>query len=165
MRLLLISLAATLAVVALPALLVAQQKNEGMGVLRMAGERFAPVTLRAGQGARVLVANVLVPEADASPDPCPVLIRFFSGDGNLLGSTDVSLPPGASRSVVAKARPGVIRAIVSVKDLADPDKICAVKATLELFNAGTGATLLIVASELCLGNGDCNVTLPAPRGQ
>ena len=148
------------------ALRPALAQNEGIGVLRpyqLAGERFAPVTLMAGQGARVLVANVLLADAQAQPNACPVVVRFFGGDGVMLGIAEASLPAGVTRVVIGPSTPGIVRAIVSIKDAADPNRICAVKSTFEVYNIRTGATELLMASDACLGNGACHATLTAPR--
>src|SRR5258708_208669 len=81
------------------------------------GERSAPVTLAAGQGLRVIVANVRLLTASASPDACPMLVRFFGTDGAPLGTEqDASLPPGVSISITAIPYTGLARAIVSVNN-------------------------------------------------
>jgi hypothetical protein len=164
MRYALLGLTAALAVAA--ALGPALAQNEGIGVLRpyqLAGERFAPVTLTAGQGARVLIANVLLPDAQTQSSACPVVVRFFGGDGAMQGIAEASLPAGVTRAVIGPSTPGLVRAIVSIKDAADPNRSCAVKSTFEVYNIRTGATELLMASDACLGNGACHVTLTAPR--
>jgi hypothetical protein len=126
-----------------------------------AGERFAPVTLKAGQGARVTVANVLIPPADTKPPACPVVIRFFAGDGSLIGKAqEVPLKAGTSASVSAELpSAGLVRAIVSIKDFSDPEVACAVKSAFEVFDANSGATVSALAGQDCLGNGRCGASL------
>jgi hypothetical protein len=161
MRLTLIGLAALVAV-AVP--YAAPAQNEGLGVLRpfqLVGERFAPVTLAAGQGVRVVVANVLMTEPGARPNSCPVVVRFLGGDGTAISSTELGMPAGAARSIGAAMPPGIVRAIVTIRDAADPNRICALRASFEVFNTATGATLFAMSSA-CLGGGECSLRLPSP---
>jgi hypothetical protein len=126
----------------------------------MGGERFAPVTLSAGQGLRVVVANVRIPAAGAATDACPAVVRFYAADGTEIGADqDVSLAPGASISVSAGSATGLVRAIVSVANLTDPSALCALKSVMEVFNTSTGATLFLVPGQSCLGAAVCSSDL------
>jgi hypothetical protein len=108
------------------------------------GERFAPLTLTAGEGARVTVANAGgAEEKDGASRPCPLLIRFFVADGTLLGKQrEIELDAGHSEAIAAEASPpGLIRAIVSIRDgIPDPDNVCHVQTTFELYDISTGIT-------------------------
>ena len=93
------------------------QQAEARRIVDTMGERFAPVTLQAGQNARVTVSNVLVPTNGSRPADCPVLVRFFDAGGTLLGSgKEANLKAGASTSISAESSSaGLVRAIVSIK--------------------------------------------------
>lgn len=136
---------------------------EARTIVDTMGERFASVTLQSGQNARVTVANVLVPAKGATPAACPVLVRFFGPDGNLLGSEkEIGLTAGASTSIAAEApSAGLVRAIVSVKG--DPQSVCAIKASFEVFDVRTGATQAVLPGKECLGNGECSAPLAPPE--
>lgn len=137
------------------------QQAEARRIVDTMGERFAPVTLQAGQNARVTVSNVLVPTNGSRPADCPVLVRFFDAGGTLLGSgKEANLKAGASTSISAESSSaGLVRAIVSIKGFADPQSVCAIKASLEVFDVGTGATQAALAGQDCLGNGACSAPL------
>ena len=142
---------------------VAAAPATALGSPRMGGERFPAVTIAAGEGVRANVSNVPSPSPVASPAliPCPVAISFFAGDGAQIGTTqNLSLDPGASASVPASSpAPGLVRAIVSIADLSQA-QFCALKTDLEIFDAKTGATRLIVPSETCIGLAQCATPLP-----
>jgi hypothetical protein len=133
---------------------------EARNIVDPVGERFAAVTLQVGQNARVTVSNVLVPPQGAPHADCPVIVRFFAADGALLGSEkEVDLKAGASTSIVAEgASAGLVRAIVSLKG--DPQSVCAIKASVEVFDAKTGATQAALPGKECIGNGECSAPLP-----
>ena len=137
------------------------QQAEARRIVDTMGERFAPVTLQAGQNARVTVSNVLVPTNGSKPADCPVLVRFFDAGGTLLGSgKEANLKAGASTSISAESSSaGLVRAIVSIKGFADPQSVCAIKASFEVFDVGTGATQAALAGQDCLGNGACSAPL------
>ena len=52
-----------------------------------------------------------------------------------------------------------MRAIVGIKGFADPQSVCAIKASFEVFDVGTGATQAALAGQDCLGNGACSAPL------
>jgi hypothetical protein len=80
------------------------QQAEARRIVDTMGERCAPVTLQAGQNARVTVSNVLVPTNGSKPADCPVLVRFFDAGGTLLGSEkEANLKAGASTSISAES--------------------------------------------------------------
>jgi hypothetical protein len=139
-------------------LFVPIQQAEARRIVDPMGERFAPVTLKAGQNARVTISNLLVPAIGSKPADCPVLVRFFDASGTLLGSEkDVNLKAGSSTSIsAASSSAGLVRAIVSIKG--DPQSICAIKA-FEVFDADTGSTRAVLAGQDCLGNGACSAPL------
>jgi len=129
-------------------------------------ERFAPVSVVIGQGVRVLVANVRVPDAGAPTDACPVVVRFFAADGTPIGADqNVSLSPGASISVAAASisvpasLAAVVRAIVSLAGSSDPGSLCALKSGVEVFDIRTSATMFIVPGKSCLGAAACSTPL------
>jgi hypothetical protein len=136
------------------------------------GERFPAVNLAEGQNVRAVVSNVLIPDAATTPAACPVVVQFFDSNGSLVGDAKtVDLNPGSSASVAAKSASGMVRAIVSVhadpsnpSDVADPNGICAVRTTEEVFHRGSGQTLHVIPSVECLGNGACQAGLPPVSG-
>lgn len=132
------------------------------------GERFPAVNLAEGQNVRALISNVLIPDAATTPAACPVVVQFFDSEGNLIGEAKtIDLNPGASASVAAKSASGMVRAIVSVHadpsnpgEVADPNGICAIRTTQEVFHRGSGQTHYVIPSVQCLGNGACEAGLP-----
>ena len=121
------------------------------------GERFAPLTLIAGQGLSAAVSNVLIPKQAGAQTACPVEVRFFAADASLIEVQSLQLPPGASASVPVQPAPGLYRTIVSLPaDFADPDGICALKSDVDIFDAPSGGTLSVVPGQLCLGQGECS---------
>jgi hypothetical protein len=139
---------------ALPALVAAAAPALAMPV--QGGERFAAVTIVAGEGVRANVANVLDLVGAPAVPVCPVTVTFFAGDGTPIGSPQsLSLQEGESASVPASSPPpGLVRAVVSISD-ASQAKFCALKNALEIFDAKTGATKLVVPSDICVGLGEC----------
>jgi hypothetical protein len=128
----------------------------------MGGERFPAVTIVAGEGVGATVANVLLPPPGETPvTPCPIAVSFFDGNGAQIGTTQaLGLLPGVSASVpAASPPPGLVRAIVSISDTSRA-QFCALKTALEIFDAKTGATRLIVPSATCIGLGQCATPLP-----
>lgn len=127
---------------------------------RQGGERFAAVSVTSGQGLRIVVANVRIPGAGEVTDACPFIVRFFGTDGSLIGAEqDLSLAPGTSMAVTVVGATGLVRAIVSLPNFADPSRICALRNTMEVFNASTSTTLFLVPGEACLGEVLCGAPL------
>ncbi len=107
------------------------------------GERFAPLTLNAGQGARVTLSNALESGGGKNSAACPLLVRFFDANGALIGKPqEISLGAGVSRSVAAAfPAAGLVRAIVSIQDrVTKPEEVCAVQTTFEIYDEDTGVT-------------------------
>ena len=120
------------------------------GVPRMAaatlirGERFAPVSVAAGQGLRVVVANVRIPGSGESTAACPTVVQFFDSTGALIGAEqDFPLAPGASMSITGAGAAGLVRVIVSASELTDSNGLCALKSNVELFDSSSGKTLIL----------------------
>jgi len=108
------------------------------------GERFAPLTRNDGQDARVTLSNVLEPAAGKESASCPLLVRFFDAGGELIGRPrEISLGAGNSLSVAAGSpTAGLVRAIVSIKDgVTNPEEVCAVQTTFEIYDEDTGVAL------------------------
>lgn len=125
-------------------------------VLSRWGERFAPISVASGQGLRLVVANVRVPAPGEPTTACPAVVRFFDSTGALIGAeNDFPLAPGASLAVSAPGAYGLVRAIISVSGLMDPNGLCALKSNVELFDSGTGKTLILFAGQSCLGAAEC----------
>ena len=151
----------------LTSLAAAQVGHERVGVplpvLGVGGERFAAVNVVVGENVRVVVSNVVNPTAEAKANACPLVIRFFDSKGALIGGEhSLAVAAGESGSVAGASQAGLIRAIVSVENFSDPKKICAVKTALELFDVRTGATRLVIPSEVCLGNAACGAPINPP---
>ena len=155
---------ATIALLACAAVLypaVAGALMDGSVRGRDSGERFPAVTIVAGEGVAANVSNVLLPPPGVQPvAPCPVAVSFLAGDGTPIGATQsLSLLPGASAAVPASSpAPGLVRAVVSISDVSRA-QFCALKTDLEIFDAKTGATRLVVPSDTCVGLGLCAVPL------
>jgi hypothetical protein len=146
---------------------VAQVRHERIGVpqpaLKEAGERFPAVSTAEGQNVRVVMSNVVNVTAEVASIACPLVVRFFDAEGTLIGSEQTAhVTPGASASVASPSRSGLVRATVTVVNFSDPKKACAVKTSLEVFDAHGGGTLFVIPSETCLGNGACSATMTPP---
>lgn len=112
------------------------------------GARYAAMSLVDGQGARAIVSNVLVPANGAHLAPCQVQVSFVGADGSMIGkATMVQLKAGESTSVSASNPSKLVRAIVSIGDVVDPAKICALRTSVEIFDVQTGTTLVSVPGE------------------
>ncbi|MFI4987224.1 MAG: hypothetical protein ACHQF3_07270 [Alphaproteobacteria bacterium] len=119
-------------------------------------EQFPAVTLGATQEARVTLANVRASSAGAPNAPCAVQVHFFLANGSGSGPVqNVNLAPGAS-AAVANAGSGLIRAVVTMADVSDRRRLCAVRSALEVFDKSSGNTLFSMPGEVCLGAGDCS---------
>ena len=127
------------------------------------GARFAAMSLTKDQSARAIISNVLVPANGADLTPCQVRVSFFGADGSLIGNaTTVQLKAGESISVPAAQPSKLVRATVSISDVVDPVKVCALRTTVEIFDVQTGTTFVSVPGESIGSNSECRVSV-APR--
>jgi len=125
------------------------------------GEDFVAVNLFDGQGVRAVVSNVLAPAAGTTVAACPVTVTFFNGEGNPAGSPEtVNLNPGVSATVTAKFAPRFVRTDVTLfadpsnpTQPGDPNDICAVRSSQEVFEVLTGRTVSADSSPHCIGHG------------
>lgn len=125
-----------------------------------AGERFPAVTISGGQGIRVVVANVRIPDPGTSSAPCSLTVRFLDAAGGLVGNVQtVQLAPGAAKSVAVASANGPVRALVRLTDVADVGNLCAVRNLVEVFDMHTAATIFAVPGATCLGGAPCNTRL------
>lgn len=126
----------------------AAQSDELAASSRAGDTRFVALSLSDGQGVRAVISNVLVPANGAHLTPCRVQVSFFNADGSLIGdATTVQLKPGESTSVPASDPVKLVRAVVSVADVADATKVCALRTSLEVFDAQTSTTFVVVPGE------------------
>jgi len=110
--------------------------------------RFAAMSLTKDQSARAIISNVLTPADGADLTPCQVRVSFFGADGSLIGdATTVQLKAGESISVPAARPSKLVRATVSIGDVVDPAKVCALRTNLEIFDVQTGTTFVSVPAE------------------
>lgn len=110
--------------------------------------RFVAISLTSEQGMRAIISNVLTPANGIQPVPCPVQVRFFRADGSMIGdATAVQLKPGESTSVPVSQPANLVRAVVSIDDVVDSAKICALRTSVEIFDKQTGTTFNSVAGE------------------
>jgi hypothetical protein len=115
------------------------------------------VSLTNSQGARAIVSNVIV--RDNVSDLCPVEVSFFDADGAGIGEViNVQLKSGQSASVSASHPVGLVRAIVSVDEGPDTATVCALRASLEVFDTQTGTTFVSISGESPGGNGECGAS-------
>jgi hypothetical protein len=134
------------------------QANELAALPRAGGGRFAAMSLANGQGLRAIVSNVIAPSTDTQIAPCQVQVSFIGADGSLLGNAArVQLKAGESTSVSASQPSKLVRAIVSVGDVVDSAKVCALRTSVEIFDMQTGVTFVSVPGE---STGDCSVSVP-----
>jgi hypothetical protein len=128
----------------------------GVGV---EGARFSAMSVTKDQGVRVIVSNVLVPANDIRPAPCQVQVSFFGPDGSPIGSAAmVQLKAGESASVVASQPSKLVRSVVSIGNVADPAKVCALRTNVEIFDVQTGTTFVSVPGESISGSTECSVS-------
>jgi hypothetical protein len=129
------------------------------------GARFAAMSLSNGQGARAIVSNVLAPANGSRIAPCQMQVRFFGADGSLIGkATTAQLKAGESISVPAQNQSKLVRAVVSIDDVVDPAKVCALRTSVEIFDVETGTTLVSVPGESIGSNSECSVSVTSPIG-
>jgi hypothetical protein len=129
------------------------------------GARFAAVSLTNGQSVRAIVSNVLAPANGAHLAPCPVQVKFFGADGSLIdNATTVQLKAGESTSVPASHPSKLVRAIVSIGNVVDPTKVCALRTSVEIFDVQTGTTFVSVSGEFVGSNSECIVSVAPALG-
>jgi len=127
--------------------------------------RFAAMSLNSGQGARAIVSNVLAPANGSQLAPCQVQVSFFGADGSLIGkATTAQLKAGESISVPAQNPSKLLRAVVSIGDVVDPAKVCALRTSVEIFDVETGMTFVSVAGEFIGSNSECSVSTTSAIG-
>jgi hypothetical protein len=123
------------------------------------GARFAAMSLTKDQGMRAIISNVLVPANGTHLAPCQVQVSFFSADGSLIGDpTTVKLKAGESTSVPAAHPSKLARAIVSIGDVVDPAKVCALRTSVEIFDLQTDTTFVSVPGESIGSNSEYGVS-------
>jgi hypothetical protein len=123
------------------------------------GARFAAMSLTKDQSARAIISNVLVPADGADLTSCQVRVSFFGADGSLIGNaTTVQLKAGDSISVPAAQPSKLVRATVSIVDVVDLAKVCALRTNIEIFDVQTGTTFVSVPGEPIGGNSECSVS-------
>ena len=129
------------------------------------GARFAAMSLTKDQGLRAIISNVLATANGTHLAPCQVQVSFFGADGSLIGNaTTVQLKAGESTSVPAAHPSKLVRAIVSIGDVVDPAKVCALKTSVEIFDVQTGLTFVSVPGESIGSNSECSVSVAPALG-
>jgi hypothetical protein len=124
------------------------------------GARFAAMSLTRDQSARAIISNVLSPAEGTHLTPCQVRVRFFDADGSLIGeATTVQLKAGESVSVPAAQPSKLVRATVSISDVVDSAKVCALRTTVEIFDVQTGTTFVSVPGEPIGSNSECSSSI------
>ena len=129
------------------------------------GARFAAVSLTKDQSVRAIISNVLAPANGAHLAPCQVRVSFFGADGSLIGNaTTVQLKAGELISVPASQPSKLVRATVSIGDVVDPAKVCALRTSVEIFDVQTGTTFVSVPGESIGSNSECSVSVAPSLG-
>ena len=124
------------------------------------GARFAAMSLTKDQGLRAIISNVLAPANGTVLAPCQVQVSFFDADGSPVGdATTVQLKAGESTSVPASHPSKLVRAIVSIGDVVDPAKVCALRTSVEIFDVQTDTTFISVPGEFIGSNSECSVSV------
>jgi hypothetical protein len=137
---------------------LAGQAGELAATPRTEGARFAAMSLTKDQGVRAIISNVLAPANGTHLVPCQVQVSFFGADGSLIGNaTTVQLKAGESTSVPALRPSKLVRAIVSIGDVGDPSKVCALRTSVEIFDVQTDMTFISVPGESIGSNSECSV--------
>jgi len=153
-----------LAILALAIGSSAGQADERAASPRAEGARFAAMSLTDAQGVRAIISNVLAPANGTQLAPCQVQVSFFGADGSLIGNaTTVQLKAGESTSVPASHPSKLVRAIVSISDVVDPAKVCALRTSLEIFDVQTDTTFVSVPGESG-SNSECSVSVAPALG-
>ena len=108
---------------------------------------------------RAIVSNVLAPVNGTQLAPCQVQVSFIGADGSLIGDvTTMQLKPGESTSVPASHPSKLMRAIVSIGEVVDSAKVCALRTSVEIFDMQTGVTFVSVPGEPIGGAAGENVS-------
>jgi len=127
--------------------------------------RFAAVSLTNGQGLRAIVSNVLVPANGTQLATCPVQVSFIAADGSLIGNvTAVQLKAGESTSVSVSHPSRLVRAVISIDDVLEPAKVCALRTSVEIFDQQTGITFVSVSGASISGNTECSLSAAPTSG-
>ena len=138
----------------------AVQAEELAASPRAEGARFAAMSLTDAQGARAIISNVLATANGTHLAPCQVQVSFFGADGSLIGNaTTVQLKAGESTSVPASHPSKLVRAVVSIGDVVDPAKVCALRTSVEIFDVQTDTTFVSVPGELIGSNSEGSVSV------
>jgi hypothetical protein len=117
---------------------------------------FAALSISKDQGVRAIVSNV-------GTAPCPVQVSFLDADGSSIGSaTTVRLKAGESTSVSASRYAKLVRAAVSIIDVGDAAKACALKASIEAYDQQTDVTLVAIPGEFVGGNKEWTSSVAPP---
>ena len=114
---------------------------------------WAPVTLVAGQNARLNLANVAVDNPDYMPGDCQVEVTFLDASGQAIDDPNIlEVRPGESVSTAPDGGDRVTRLIRPMirfvdnpdfRSLARARKGCTVVPVMEVFSEETGATLFL----------------------
>src|SRR5258708_33418491 len=111
------------------------------------------MSLTDAQGARAIISNVLATANGTHLAPCQVQASFFGADGSLIGNaTTVQLKAGEPTSVPASHPSKLVRAVVSIADVVDPAKVCALRPSVARFDVQTDTTFVSVSGELIGSN-------------
>ena len=138
----------------------AAAQAEELAVSPRAEGRFAAMSLTDAQGARAIISNVLATANGTHLAPCQVQVSFFGADGSLIGNaTTVQLKAGESTSVPASHPSKLVRAVVSIGDVVDPAKVCALRTSVEIFDVQTDTTFVSVPGEFIGSNSECSVSV------
>ena len=137
----------------------AGQAEELAASHRTEGARFAAMSLNDHMSLRAIVSNVLAPVNGTQLAPCQVQVSFIGADGSLIGDvTTMQLKPGESTSVPASHPSKLMRAIVSIGEVVDSAKVCALRTSVEIFDMQTGVTFVSVPGEPIGGAAGENVS-------
>jgi hypothetical protein len=125
--------------------------------------RFGAMSLSTGQSLRTVISNVLATANATQLAPCQVQVSFFGADSSLIGSaTTVQLKAGQSTTVSVSQPSKLVRAMVSISNVADPATVCALTTSVEVFDLQTGTTFVMVPGGPAAVTNDCVVSgLPA----
>jgi hypothetical protein len=140
----------------------ASQAGELEASPRAEGARFAAMSLTKDQGVRAIISNVLAANG-ANLAPCQVQVSFFGADGSLIGDrATVQLKAGESASVPASRPSKLVRALVSIGEVVDPAKVCALRTSVEIFDVQTDTTFVSVPGESIGSISECSASAAPP---
>jgi hypothetical protein len=135
----------------------ASQADQRTASSQAEGPLFAAMSLTKDQGMRAIISNVLGPGNDSHQAPCLVQVSFVAGDGSQIGNvTTVQLKAGESASVVALKPSKLVRASVSIGNVVDRAKVCALRTSVEIFDVQTDTTFVSIPGESFGTNGECS---------